>query len=92
MRKVRYYESQGVYAVPGIDKFLVGNISSIFSFRAAKHRAIKNNDKVVPPTFQYLLEQSTKSKAADSFDYKAHPTSIVRIGEPGLLVSDPEVL
>ena len=44
------------------------------------------------PPLSWLFDQSTDSKAPNSFDYSRHEVSVLNLMEPYLLVSDPVIV
>ena len=92
-KRMQFYIDQGVYALPGWDKFFLGNVSIIGNYKKQKNEA-KADPKLNPvlPIPPWLLDQSTESKAQGSYDYTSHQITALNIGEPHLFVTDPEII
>ena len=82
--------------LPGWDTFLIGNIPQLDV--AAKYglHAKKENLRPVRETLFYCLDQTTETKAEDSFDIGKYPNQLMNLGfalnEVYLAIADPEVV
>ena len=92
-RKINFYRAQGVHALDGWDTFLIGHVSKLLTFQSdqEKQRSKTNGNPMKPP-LSWLFDQSTDSKAPNSFDYSRHEVSVLNLMEPYLLVSDPAIV
>ena len=92
MKLIEFYRAQGVHVCPGYDKFLVGHVPMLRSI-IAKSDALKGTEEPAPKaSFLALLDETTESKAEDSYDFTKNQVSIINAGNPLLLIQDPEVV
>ena len=93
LRKVEFYRAQGAYAVPGYEKFLVGHSPLVQVWNEKNTALIGTEKRAIKHVSYWLVDQSTESKAEDSFDFAKHTVQIVNHA-PGtvLFISDPLVI
>ena len=92
MRRVKFYEVQGVYALPGIDRFALGNIHQIMTYRKEKERVKKQQLDAIRPTFHWIFDNLTETKEVNSFDYGKNPLIVCRAGILMMFIADPDVI
>lgn len=93
MKRVDYFVRQGFKTLPGYDTFFLGNIVTIGQFNKDKQHAQQTNGEIVQTLFTYLMDQSTESKAVNSFDCGEHPNVLVKTGNDiSLITADPNII
>ena len=94
MKRLAAYPAQGVYMQQGWDTFLVGNIPMFGIWEKLCNKAQYEEKGAEAITFFLLwfLDQSTESKAPESFDYGKHQVQLFNIGEAYLSISDPDIV
>ena len=93
LRTVEFYRAQGAYALPGYDRFLVGHSPLVLKWNEENSALIGTEKRAIKQVSQWIIDQTTESKAEDSFDFARHTVQIVNHAPgPVLYISDPLII
>ena len=82
---MEYYRAQGVHAPPGF-KPIVGHMPMLSAVRNFSKSLIGTEKPSPKNLFYALLDETTETKAEDSYDYTNNTVSILGLIYPLLLV------
>ena len=56
MQRVKFYENQGIKAFPGIDRFALGNLWQLKTYKAEKERVKLANEDAIKSGFTWSFD------------------------------------
>ena len=90
--QMEFYRAQGVHAPPGYNRPIIGNYPEFRAVTRYCHSLIGTEKPSPKVQIAAALDETTESKLMDSYDYSKNTVSILNIGYPLLIVSDPEIV
>ena len=92
MNRIEYYRSQGAYAPPGYENFVLGHLPVFEQHNDQITKLWGTDQPAIKHPIQWTLDQLTESKAPYSFDYTKHQVQVLNLINPLVCVSDPEIV
>ena len=87
---IKFYSDQGAVAIPGHQKFILGNIGMVIEYTQEKEQLKSKGGDPLPMPMLYVLDQSNEEKRFDYID--KHLIQVVNVAAPEVYVSDPKVV